>query len=428
MPPFLQTTFRKDEGVWVTLTQTFTDERQRMIDDTIADCAAKMCAVRLQPGEYGEHVMPLVTKQYWGLCRYTQKSLEAGHFAIECASTLDGQQLVETLYHELVHTLPGCQNHHRPFIAACKIIDEAYGTDLELGRIDRASMRYFKESRRLVMRFTGGMGERYGVMSEDGELLKPLYEIVSVLPDGRREVLELSTGRTFRADLVTIRALRYRSAKLFRRYPDIVERLRASTTGSTTRLFSECSQKIVPAERSRAAKTEVVGDSHDGGLYFETVGRDRMGSCVVRDPLTGGTLSSDVFEVRECSYRRSYLAHEAMRRWGLGKLPDTIMKCPASGCEDAIYALAELVERVWNVSDLVRDGASTARIGRVLRGFDRSVEKAAEKCQFELLFATYYACFAFKYYAQHRGIAVGDGALLMLIDRILYRDMGDLPA
>ncbi len=390
--------------------------KQHMMREIMTDCASKMRDIGLIPGHCNKYVPPIFAKSLMGQC--VSKNLDEGLFEIRCNPSQDRHKMTETLFHELVHTLPGCQNHERGFLAACKMVDEAYGTDCELKRMHYHCNTYFKQAYHLVLRFTGKPGERYGLTSECGELLLPLFEIAAVLPDGRREVLELASGRTFVADLVEVRGLRYHAPWQLEKHPDMEAMLRKATSSSRKRHFACSTQQVVHVGAEPGSAITIVPGCAGSALAFETVGLDREGFHVVRNPVTSETFSADIFEASELSYRRRYLCFEAVMRSGIGGLPDTLMKCPARECKGAISALAALIESVWNVNDLVLAEASPARLKGPLYTLDTRLLDAAEKCRLDLEVILPYACRAFMAYGEHRGIAISCKAMHMLAERI----------
>ena len=386
-----------------------------MMDETIADCASKMRAIGLVPGDYGEHVLPTSDNRYAGVCR--AKDREAGLFEIECRPGMDQQYTLDTLFHELAHSLPGCYNHDKGFLAACKMTDEAYGTNNELHRMHYYNHHHFWVPYKLALRFTGGIGDQYGIPDKKGGLSRPLYEIETVLPDGRRQIRELATGRTFEADLVEIRGMRYRAMWQYKRDPDVEDLLVRTTANSRKQYFRDSTQRTVLVNPT--GTTDVVGNSpSSASLRFETTGFDDYGFHMVCEPVSGQSFSAEVFEISELCYRRRYLAYEAVMRAGIGGLPNPWMRCGPRGCKDAVSSLAALVESVWNINDLVRDDASESRLRGSLGTLDTRILNAAEKCARDLEDTLDFAHRAFTRYAAHRSIEVSATAMRMVADRV----------
>lgn len=383
------------------------------MDETIADCASKMRAIGLVPGDYGEHVLPVSNTSYLGCCCH--KDLTNGRFEIECEGSLDKHRAKSVLFHELAHTLPGCQNHAKGFLAACKMTDEAYGTNNELERMHHYNREFFRETYQIAFRFTGGRGDQYGISSNDKGLLLPLYEIVSILADGKRAVRELTTGRTFRADLVEIRGLRYHAMWQLERMPNFLDLITKTSKNSRNQYFTDSSHRVIPIKTETGGSTVVIGN---GGLNFETEGLGEDGFHMVRDPFTGQTFSAEAFEVSELSYRRRYLAYEAVMRAGIGGLPDTWMRCKGLKCKDSVTSLAALVESIWNVNDLVRNGATKSRLRGSLYTLDTRILDAAEKSRHDLEETLLFACQAFSGYAKHRGMATCSDAMRLVAGRL----------
>lgn len=390
------------------------------MDSIIADCASKMSNINLQPADYGDHVLPATGRSYYGLCRY--KDMTKDVFEIECQPDLDEHMATSTLFHELAHTLPGCFNHDKGFLAACKMTDEAYGTNNELKRMHRHCSQYFEMTYHLVIRFTGAVGDKYGVALEDGTIPKPVYEIVAVLPDGRREVEEAATGRRFAADLVEIRGLRPRS----RRAPDStwsqldeLLRLNAMDVSSKRRLFTDGLEIPIPVRPGVGDMTYIVNeDQSQIGLGFEAVGVGRGGFTEVCEPITKQVFVAGAFDISELSYRRRYLAYEAVMRSGIGKNPDPWMRCGGLSRKHSLSSLAALVESVWNVNDLVRDGATRSRVGRSLNTLDTRILDAADKSKRDLEDTLLFACQAFTGFADHRGITTSAEAMRVISERV----------
>lgn len=388
--------------------RVFTEQRQREIDETASRCVEDMRAIGLEPGDYGDHIAPLVRVDALGRCEYL---CNTGTFKIECDDRLDDARTRGVLFHELIHTIPGCLNHSKAFLAGCKMVDETFGTENELRHMHYYMRMTFKVAFHQSLRFVGGVGQRYG-LGKGSDSERDLYEVAAVRSDGVRELVGLHRGRTFAADAVEVMGLRYHAAWQRERYPDMRRKLDRVMAASLRKYFDSVEVYAVKVPDIPGMALSPHGMGGDNGMRFEVVGTDGEGFHVLRDVRTGEELSADLLVTLEYVYRRRYLAYEAVVGGGLGRMPNPWMHCDGvNDCYVAVKTLAALVESVWNISDLALEGAVRSRVKAAYRTMEGRLLDAASASQRELEDTIVFAVDAFARLADRRGMSVAETAL-----------------
>ena len=104
---------------------------QERFDTLLADCDLCLRRIGIAPREYLPSVRLTHNRSRIGSC----KKLRGGRkplFQISCSvdACKTDAQARDVLYHELIHTLPGCFDHGERFREAAARVNEAYGTNV----------------------------------------------------------------------------------------------------------------------------------------------------------------------------------------------------------------------------------------------------------------------------------------------------------
>ena len=110
-------------------------ETQERFDALLADCDLCLRRIGISPREYLPSVRLTHNHSRIGSC----KKLRGGRkplFQISCSvdACKTDAQVRDVLFHELIHTLPGCFDHGRRFRAVAARVNAAYGTDVRATR------------------------------------------------------------------------------------------------------------------------------------------------------------------------------------------------------------------------------------------------------------------------------------------------------
>ena len=110
-------------------------EPQERFDALLADCDLCLRRIGLSPREYLPSVRLTHNRSRIGSC----KKLRGGRkplFQISCSvdACKTDAQVRDVLFHELIHTLPGCFDHGRRFREVAAMVNAAYGTDVRATR------------------------------------------------------------------------------------------------------------------------------------------------------------------------------------------------------------------------------------------------------------------------------------------------------
>lgn len=110
-------------------------ELQERFDALLADCDLCLRRIGLSPREYLPSVRLTHNRSRIGSC----KKLRGGGkplFQISCSvdACKTDAQVRDVLFHELIHTLPGCFDHGRRFREVAAMVNAAYGTDVRATR------------------------------------------------------------------------------------------------------------------------------------------------------------------------------------------------------------------------------------------------------------------------------------------------------
>lgn len=111
---------------------------QDRYDAVLAKCIKDIEALGFVPsGEIAPHVRITNNKSRMGTCRRSQRLEfhEFGYdvafvFTISCTAVLADNEdaLYDTIYHEVIHTLPNCNGHGAEFKRVMRAVNAAYGT------------------------------------------------------------------------------------------------------------------------------------------------------------------------------------------------------------------------------------------------------------------------------------------------------------
>lgn len=110
-------------------------ETQERLDALLADCDLCLRHIGISPREYLPSVRLTHNHSRIGSC----KKLRGGRkplFQISCSvdACKTDAQVRDVLFHELIHTLPGCFDHGRRFREVAARVNAAYGTDVRATR------------------------------------------------------------------------------------------------------------------------------------------------------------------------------------------------------------------------------------------------------------------------------------------------------
>ena len=110
-------------------------ETQERFDALLADCDLCLRHIGISPREYLPSVRLTHNHSRIGSC----KKLRGGRkplFQISCSvdACKTDAQVRDVLFHELIHTLPGCFDHGRRFREVAARVNAAYGTDVRAAR------------------------------------------------------------------------------------------------------------------------------------------------------------------------------------------------------------------------------------------------------------------------------------------------------
>ncbi|MBR3600233.1 MAG: SprT-like domain-containing protein [Lachnospiraceae bacterium] len=78
------------------------------------------------------YVVNYRAKNRWGLCKHNPDgtcTIEISHRLLNEGVSRDA--IMNTLMHELIHTLPGCNNHGVNFKRVAQVINDAYGLNIK---------------------------------------------------------------------------------------------------------------------------------------------------------------------------------------------------------------------------------------------------------------------------------------------------------
>lgn len=97
------------------------------------ECIDDMKALGIDVPHIDKFVVNSRAKSRYGQCSYNYKTKT---YTIEiCSDLVDDEcnimALRETIFHELIHTLPNCMNHGEEFKRYAKIINDRYGTNIK---------------------------------------------------------------------------------------------------------------------------------------------------------------------------------------------------------------------------------------------------------------------------------------------------------
>lgn len=120
---------------------------QAKLDGMLARCIADVRSLGYEPtGDILPHVRITRNERSIGTCREMTGALvrvrrgvysvRPGHrpvFQISCSSNAgeSDQEFLDTLYHEVIHTLPGCFSHGKAFKEAARRVNAAFGANVE---------------------------------------------------------------------------------------------------------------------------------------------------------------------------------------------------------------------------------------------------------------------------------------------------------
>lgn len=109
---------------------------QATADKLLQECDDNLRAMDLKTGEYDTHARITHNKTKLGSCK-TTKLIQTGHEPIPhhqiSVSTNAGDtiaEIMDVLYHELIHTMPGCQNHGTKFKQIANLVNSTLGTHI----------------------------------------------------------------------------------------------------------------------------------------------------------------------------------------------------------------------------------------------------------------------------------------------------------
>lgn len=114
-------------------------ETQERFDALLADCDSRLRRIGIYPREYLPSVRLTHNRSRIGSC----KKLRGGRkplFQISCSvdACKTDAQVRDVLFHELIHTLPGCFDHCSRFREAAAKVNATYGTDVRATRREPA--------------------------------------------------------------------------------------------------------------------------------------------------------------------------------------------------------------------------------------------------------------------------------------------------
>lgn len=123
---------------------------QEIADEALMRCLRDVEALGLSPvGDIEPHVRLTDNRTRLGTCRETTGAYIRGNrrgeriltpgshprFLISCTRNVgDVAELLDVMYHEVIHTLPGCFSHGREFKAAAAKVNAAYGCNVTVTR------------------------------------------------------------------------------------------------------------------------------------------------------------------------------------------------------------------------------------------------------------------------------------------------------
>lgn len=96
-------------------------------------CKQMAAESNIQIGKIYDIKINTRAKKRWGLCSYFSDG-----FIIEISSSLlqdnvSENALIDTLMHEVLHTVDGCMNHGKKWKECAKIINSRYGLNIKTG-------------------------------------------------------------------------------------------------------------------------------------------------------------------------------------------------------------------------------------------------------------------------------------------------------
>lgn len=97
------------------------------IQHEIKNCQSDLISLGLSPGIVADVTLNSTAKNLFGRC----KKRQTGDFQIEIMTYLNAhrtaQELKQTIMHEVIHTLPGCNNHGPNFQAVARLVNTIKG-------------------------------------------------------------------------------------------------------------------------------------------------------------------------------------------------------------------------------------------------------------------------------------------------------------
>lgn len=102
------------------------------LKDVVKECEIMAIEANISIGIISNIKINTRAKQTWGLCRM----LPDNSFEIEISSRLlednvEEDALINTVVHEILHTVDGCMNHGKKWKEYAKIINEKYGLNVK---------------------------------------------------------------------------------------------------------------------------------------------------------------------------------------------------------------------------------------------------------------------------------------------------------
>lgn len=104
------------------------NRNQKDLNALLAKAISEVKAAGLKPGEIDETVYLTRAKKTYGKCEAIP-----GGFAISLSKFFKDnpvEEVMQTLVHEVLHTIPGCMNHARSWKEAAAVVNSVYGYDV----------------------------------------------------------------------------------------------------------------------------------------------------------------------------------------------------------------------------------------------------------------------------------------------------------
>ena len=103
----------------------------RNVVDYAIDCMDKLDRIGIPYGNIVEVTVNTRATRRFGQCR----RLPSGDFTINISDILldernSDTQLIQTMFHEILHTIPGCFNHGKEWQRYADIVNRQYGTNV----------------------------------------------------------------------------------------------------------------------------------------------------------------------------------------------------------------------------------------------------------------------------------------------------------